>query len=606
MCGNAVTAVRERTACSAGAPMKKTMPSQSRELDVSVVRKVALIDNPILRYFIKKHRLNDADSLLLGTILDLTDQMKTPIKATYHAIAESSGLSSLSVYRGIESLHRNRIIEYKPSGDFVHISFRAIDENIEEISLAYRNAKKIRTMEEELAHIRSMKYVPSAELFDLIYPVVGKLVAKKVADAFRAMVNYINDRLESSFSLKMWGYRFRSWRTGIPVAELVLRDSLPFYIEEIFLLEKKSSLLIGHASRTGDESIDKDLVGGMLAAINDFIRTSFRGDGAGLNEIQFGDSRIIITESAYFHAAVVTKGSPDMQFMERSESVLGEIHARYRRQLKNFNGSMDGLAGIEAPLARLIQETNTPAADTAERKSLAKVKIAAALLGLLLAAGLAWWGYSAYRDRALERRITEKIRETMPPFTHDVTVRVSGGLAVVEGTVSSKQDGERIGGIVGGFGEIRETRNRAVTTDYRTVEKYRGELDELDRRLRSFQLVAVKQELEKIVVQFPAGVTALGDAQVLQIRRAREILGPYGDIHVDIIAFNDPAGGYDLNKRLAEGRIRAVSDYLARLGIARNRLHPADFSPGILESDPRFAEYKDRRGVMLFAKFAEK
>jgi len=30
-----------------------------------------------------------------------------------------------------------------------------------------------------------------------------------------------------------------------------------------------------------------------------------------------------------------------------------------------------------------------------------------------------------------------------------------------------------------------------------------------------------------------------------------------------------------------------------------------DFSPNILESDPRFAEFRDRRGIMLFAKFED-
>lgn len=588
------------------APERISMPTKSRELDVSVVRKVALIDNPILRYFIRKHKLNDADSLLLGTILDLTDQMKTPIKTTYHAIAESAGLSTISVYRGIESLHRSRIIEYKPSGDFVHLSFREIDENIEEITLAYRNARKIKAMEEDLARIKGSKYVPADDLFDLIYPVVGKLVAKKVADAFRAMVNYINDRLESSFSMKMWGYRIRSWKSGIPLAEIILRDSLPFFIDEIFLLEKKSSILLAHASRTGGESVDSDLVGGMLAAINDFIKTSFTSDGGALNEIHFGESKIMLTESLYFHAAVVVKGTPDLQFLDRIESVLANIHILYRRQLKNFNGSMDPLSGIERPLEAFIAETNRPAGNVTETKSLAKVKIAGVIIAMLLLAGLSWWGYSSFRDRALARRITEKIERTMPPFTHDVVVRVSGNTATVEGTVSSRQDGERISGIIGGFGEIGRTRNAAVIADYRTVEKYRKELDELDRRLRMFQLVAVKQELERIVVQFPAGVTALADAQILQIRRAREILGPYPDIHIDIVAFNDPAGGYDLNKRLAGERIRTVSDYLVTLGVSRDRIHATDFSPDILASDPRFAEFKDRRGVMMFAKFAER
>ena len=58
-----------------------------------LVRKAGSIDNPILRHFIKKHKLHDQDSLLLGVILDLTDQMKTPIKTTYRSLADSTELT---------------------------------------------------------------------------------------------------------------------------------------------------------------------------------------------------------------------------------------------------------------------------------------------------------------------------------------------------------------------------------------------------------------------------------------------------------------------------------------------------------------------------------
>ena len=71
--------------------------SNAPKLEVSLVRRVALIDNPILRHFIKKHKLNDHDSLILGVLLDLTDQMKTPIKTTYRAIGETANLPTIGI-----------------------------------------------------------------------------------------------------------------------------------------------------------------------------------------------------------------------------------------------------------------------------------------------------------------------------------------------------------------------------------------------------------------------------------------------------------------------------------------------------------------------------
>ena len=59
-----------------------------------------------------------------------------------------------------------------------------------------------------------MNYIPASDLFDIITPVIGKIITKKIADALRDLVNYINDRLESSMSLKMWKYKFLAFNPG--------------------------------------------------------------------------------------------------------------------------------------------------------------------------------------------------------------------------------------------------------------------------------------------------------------------------------------------------------------------------------------------------------
>ena len=417
------------------------------------------------------------------------------------------------------------------------------------------------------------------------------------------MVNYINDRPDR-LQLQDVGVPVQAFRTKVPLAEIILRESLPFYIEEIFLIEKKTSLLLGHASRTGGAAIDKDLVGGMLAAINDFVKTSFRRGDSGLSELHFQDSKITIAESVYFYAALVIKGSPDMQFSQDADSLVSRIHAVYRRPLKNFNGSMDRLAGIERPLVEFIERTNTPAAAEGGRPLL-KVKIAGALLLAALVAGASWWGYTRVRDSRRANAISRRIQASIPAYSQDVKISVSGDTAKVTGTVNSQATAEKINDLVRQDPGIATVRNRAVMADYRSVLFMSGKLDGLESRLGMFELVAVKQELEKIVIQFPAGSTALGEAQMLQIRRAFEILRPYPAIHVDIVAFNDPAGGYEVNRNLAEGRMAGVSGYLRKLGVEENRLHVTAFAEDILTSDPRFAEFRDRRGIMLFAKYEE-
>jgi len=211
--------------------------------EVSILKKSITFDNPILRHFVKKHSLDEKDSVVLGVLLELTNQSKTDIKTHYNLIAEATDLSSMEVYQSINTLHRYRIIDYKPAGKFVHISFNEIEETIEEIVLAYVNARKIKHLEEDVSYMKRMDYVPSGDLFERISPLVGRLIAARISEAFRALVNYVNDRLESALSGKMWRFRYIAFRTGLPVGEVILKESLACVVDEVLVIEKKSSLL---------------------------------------------------------------------------------------------------------------------------------------------------------------------------------------------------------------------------------------------------------------------------------------------------------------------------------------------------------------------------
>ncbi len=127
------------------------------------------------------------------------------------------------------------------------------------------------------------------------------------------------------------------------------------------------------------------------------------------------------------------------------------------------------------------------------------------------------------------------------------------------------------------------------------MERLKNNISAFEKKFKELQLLFVKQELEKIIIQFPTGVSALGDNQILQIKKIFEILKVYPDIEVDIIAFNDPPGGLKINIILAGERMKAISDYLTARGIDRKRIHVTDFNPDVINADPRYRDYKDTR-----------
>ena len=59
-------------------------------------------------------------------------------------------------------------------------------------------------------------------------------------------------------------------------AEVVLKHTLVYRVEHVFLIHRHTGLLIAHAASQDATSQDPQLVSSMLSAIQDFVRDSVR------------------------------------------------------------------------------------------------------------------------------------------------------------------------------------------------------------------------------------------------------------------------------------------------------------------------------------------
>ena len=132
------------------------------------------------------------------------------------------------------------------------------------------------------------------EMVEALYPVILGTVQRAINEFARDLQRNIDARLKTSFrprgALRTLYARIR----GVSESELILRDSLPFEVEEIFLIQRESGLLMAHKGSGGDDLLDSDLVSGMLTAIREFARDSFgdTADDEELDEIQYGDEKL--------------------------------------------------------------------------------------------------------------------------------------------------------------------------------------------------------------------------------------------------------------------------------------------------------------------------
>jgi hypothetical protein len=194
------------------------------------------------------------------------------------------------------------------------------------------------------------------DMIDALYPIIGETVQRAVREAIQEFQRNIDAQLKRTFGpegvLRTTAARLR----GVSPAELALRDSLPFNIRELFLIQHNSGLLLAHSHHSLAEVTDSDLISAMLTAIRDFAHDSF-GHGAPekeLDEVQYGDQRIIIQSGRTAYLAAVIVGVEPEGFRAKLRQFVSELHVRYEKELKEYNGDPATVPNLQPKLARLV------------------------------------------------------------------------------------------------------------------------------------------------------------------------------------------------------------------------------------------------------------
>ncbi len=125
-------------------------------------------------------------------------------------------------------------------------------------------------------------------------------------------------------------------------------------IEDIFLLHR-SGLLLKHYTRRLRPNVDSDVLSGMLVAVQDFVKDSFREEKGQLNEIRFGEIRIVIIEGKWTILAAVVRGVRPYDIQPELSSALTDLEAKYEDPLIDWDGTMDQIQDVDRIMGDLIE-----------------------------------------------------------------------------------------------------------------------------------------------------------------------------------------------------------------------------------------------------------
>ena len=230
-------------------------------------------------------------------------------------------------------------------------------------------------------------------LVNILYPTIVPAIRKSIGETIDETFQRLNQTLKYSLTWRGLKWRWEAWRTGRPFAEVVLKHTLVYQVEHVFLVHRHTGLLIAHGAAENAVSQDPQLVSSMLVAIQDFVRDSFSGaEHQGLDSVQLGELRLWCEPGPFALLVAVIRGDPPEGLHDAMRNTLSRIHAERHHALENFNGDSAGFSDVEARLRELV----ALGAHESPRSRLGRVIVVGSLLLLLFlaAAWIAWWWYN--------------------------------------------------------------------------------------------------------------------------------------------------------------------------------------------------------------------
>ncbi len=233
---------------------------------------------------------------------------------------------------------------------------------------------------------------------EIICPMILPAIRMAVAAALRDMVQNLNQILDQSLSLKSWRWRLESWRTGKPLAEVVLLRTLVYRVEQVLLMDRNTGLLLLAVSAPDVAPHDSSLISAMLTAIQDFIHESFDVEShTGIRELHVGDFSLWIEQGPRAAIAAAVRGNAPVEFRQTLRAAVDLVHQEFGAELRQYNGDSAPFERCRPILEGCLQ-TQFQSGAGAKGKALL-------CLACVAAVAIVWAGALIYQARQLSRAL---------------------------------------------------------------------------------------------------------------------------------------------------------------------------------------------------------
>ena len=141
------------------------------------------------------------------------------------------------------------------------------------------------------------------EIINLLFPELGIMIKNYIG----LQIQMLKEGIEKQFgSQGLLGKVKSVFGFGRSSEEVIQNIDKPV-VEEIFIIQKNSGLLAGSATR--NDTIDQDVIAGMMTAIKSFVEDAFKRGNENLGTIEYDTYRIVMQNFPNWYFAVALSGT---------------------------------------------------------------------------------------------------------------------------------------------------------------------------------------------------------------------------------------------------------------------------------------------------------
>lgn len=170
------------------------------------------------------------------------------------------------------------------------------------------------------------------KIVDALYPIMGKMIKKYIAQE----ISKLSDKISQQLGVRQ---KVRSWLGNSKEKQLIVDGLTPIKMEQVLLIEKHTGLLKGSYSNT--QTIDEEMIAGMLTAIKNFVEDAFKLKDQNLELIEYEFCRIHIQSFTRYYVAVALSGNYNLKRKDKVQDLIFDFYEDFTKNREYESLSTD-------------------------------------------------------------------------------------------------------------------------------------------------------------------------------------------------------------------------------------------------------------------------